>query len=64
MAKKKRSKEELAAALPYMVFDLKRGYVWGPARSEEIAGTLPYWNTGKIASWSEEAIAARKVQGS
>lgn len=50
--KKKRSAEELAEEKPYMVFDERRGFVWGPAHATP--GELPYWNTGKVATWARK----------
>lgn len=68
MAKrKKRTDEELAALSPYMVFDSKRGYSWGPSGPDnKEPGTLPYWNTGEAATWryGDSVITEKKQSDS
>lgn len=47
--KKKRTAEELASLIPFMIFDMKNGFLWGP--DHKYPGTKPYWNTGLPATW-------------
>ena len=55
MAKKKgRTAEEMAKTPSFMVFDMKQGFLWGPAH--EKPGTKPYWNTGKQAVWFRKEV--------
>lgn len=49
MAKRKR-RDDMDTTPSYMVFDAKRGYVWGP--DHKAPGTIPYWNTGLPATWA------------
>lgn len=45
----KKRRADIDKTPSYMVFDPKRGYVWGP--EHKASGTLPYWNTGEPAAW-------------